>query len=220
MALLKVAPGDLIAVPARNGALHGYVLARVLHDGEWVVLEIFSEFRDEGFVDFDWIMNGSGHLGERMFSPIRASLDFNKQLCKQKWPLLRLSLMMEPGVDLSISNLEWEGPPDQYDAIGLYYRGGEIVYEPNGVRRSLESGHLYSNPQILRRIDLHLRGIMAPMQALNYRVERELMRRFGADKCTQEILEWVERSDEIMSSLAPIKKAFERYNKALARKAK
>ena len=220
MALLKVDVGDLIAVPARMGVTHGFVMSRVLRDGVWVILEVFSDFRHEGCVECDWLINGTVSLGERMFAPVRVSLDFNKYLGKEKWPVLKLSLMMPSNSDLPISELEWEGPPDQYDSIGLYHRGDEIRYEPDGVRRSLESGHLYANPQLLRRIDLHLRGIMSPMQALNYRVERELMQRFGADTCKQEILEWVERSDEIMSSLAPIKKAFERYNKVLARKTK
>ena len=33
MALLKVDVGDLIAVPARMGVTHGFVMSRVLRDG-------------------------------------------------------------------------------------------------------------------------------------------------------------------------------------------
>ena len=92
------------------------------------------------------------------------------------------------------------------------------MYEPAGVRRALEGGHIYSNPQLLSRIDLHLRGILAPMRVMNYRVERELIGFFGGDGYLNEIISWSDRADSIMESLMPMKARFDQYNKALAKK--
>ncbi|WP_155629167.1 hypothetical protein [Burkholderia cepacia] len=178
MALLKVKPGDVVAIPSEMNGEWGFVYSRVIFVGATKWIEVFDEFN----VDFEVVLDGakSEKLGKksRLFNPIMASFDFGKDFCSVKWPVLS-SDHLYASDQSNFSEIEFEGP--SYQELGVYYKGGDKFIEKKGVRRNLDDMTIFSNPQLVRRINLYLSGYIKKGTAWNSRLVKSIIEKEGMD---------------------------------------
>lgn len=79
MALLKVAEGDIVAIPAVKDAKWGFVLSRVVLDNRVItIIEVFSDFHTDFGITEAQVRVQDFSIENRLFSPVYASFDFNK----------------------------------------------------------------------------------------------------------------------------------------------
>jgi hypothetical protein len=170
MAILNANPGDAIPIPAETLGVQGYVLSRVLYRNPVTVVEVFGGF-SEGLPWKDNRLHGGCLVSDRMFAPVFASFDFNKHFGKVPWPILSMS----GDADLQHLFNTAEFAEVGYAETGRYFRGAQRCQEPPDVRRPLEGTQIYSNPQLILRVNLHLNGVLAPMEPLTPARTRQLM---------------------------------------------
>jgi hypothetical protein len=179
MALLKVVPGDIVAIPCKKNDNIGFVLSRVIRYDVVLWIEVFSDFFTDFSVGQTEVLEQDFSTSNRLFNPIYASFDFNKYFGKIKWPILAHSPNYNPEVDSKYSNIEFEDV--SYEELGLYLKGGELVYEKNGIRRNLEDRTIYSNPQLVTRINLYMSGYLKKGTVWNYKLTRAITKAEGKD---------------------------------------
>jgi len=172
MASLKVQPGDVIPIPCKLGQDLGFVISRVIGRSKVNVIEVFSDFHAETCDPYAVMEKQSMDPSERLFSPVYASFDFSKYFGKVKWPVLG-----SVGTHAEWERLlgEVEFAEAAYQESGRYVRGGVRLKETSDERRSLEPGTIYSNPQLIHRINLHLAGRLDRCEALTSKRLAELM---------------------------------------------
>ncbi len=198
MALLKVVPGDVIPIPCQLGEDLGYVLSRVIGRSKVIVLEVFADFHTD-FAQPDIVM-GQQAMGvsNRLFSPVYVSFDFSKYFGKLKWPILGCSgNLAEWQQRLSEAEFEEAG----YQVTGRYVKGGVRLKEETDERRSLEPGTIYSNPQLIHRINLHMAGRLGRFEALTSRRLAELMAEESAGWIDAELDRCLVIADEVAMRL-------------------
>lgn len=178
MGLLKVKPGDIVAIPCEMSGEWGLVYSRVIFVGVTKWIEVFDEFN----VDFDAVLEGakSEKFGKkyRLFNPTMASFDFGRNFCSVKWPMLSSDPLYASNQS-NFSEIEFEGP--SYQELGIYYKGGEKFVEKQGVRRNLDDMTIFSNPQLVRRINLYLSGYIEKGAPWNSRLVKSIIEKEGMD---------------------------------------
>lgn len=178
MALLKVTPGDVVAIPGEVNGEWGFVYSRVIFVGATKWIEVFDDFN----VDFAAVLEGGRaekfEKKSRLFNPIMASFDFGKNFCSVKWPILSSDPLYVSDKS-GFSKIEFEGP--SYQELGIYYKGGEKFTEKPGVRRDLDDMTIFSNPQLVRRINLYLSGYLEKGVAWNSRLVKSIIEKEGMD---------------------------------------
>jgi hypothetical protein len=199
MALLLVDAGDVIAIPAAKAGKLGFVLARVIIPIRTRTIEVFREFRTDFAISEEEVRAQDFSVASRLFNPVYASLDFGKPFGVVKWPIL----LKNPHYDKEMSNfsdIEFEDATE-YEEFGRYYKGGEECYEPQGVRRDLESRTIYSNPQLVHRIKLHLAGYLNVGEPLNSDRTRKAIQENGEEWWITGISACRDLSDEVTKRL-------------------
>lgn len=96
-----------------------------------------------------------------------------------KWPVL----LHDPNYDKEqskCSEIEFEYS-SEYQEFGRYAKGGKECTEPPGVRRNLQDKTIYSNPQLMHRISLHLNGYLKRGEPMNALRERAAIEQNGMD---------------------------------------
>ena len=179
MALLKVQPGDVVAIPARKDAEEGFVLCRVINEKNVLTIEIFADFFTNFSMTGNEIKNKNFSILNRLHPPVHASFDFTKYSGKVKWPIL----LSNPDYDREeskYSEIEFQDC-SEYATRGLYFKGGKIQWEPDGIRRNLEDRTIWSNPQLIQRTNLYLNGILKPGEPFNVQAEQRLIKQYGMD---------------------------------------
>ncbi|WP_208449601.1 hypothetical protein [Burkholderia ambifaria] len=178
MALLTVTSGDIVAIPAERCGEWGFVYSRVILVGAAKWIEVFDEFS----VDFERVSEDvrpeKFAKKSRLFNPIMASFDFGKNFCAVKWPVLSSDPLYTPDQS-NFSEIEFEGP--SYQELGIYYKGGEKFTEKAGVCRGLDDMTIFSNPQLVRRINLYLSGYIEKGVAWNSRLVKSIIEKEGMD---------------------------------------
>lgn len=176
--LLKVCPGDIIGVPAEKGTRWGFVLARVIRNKPSVWVEVFDKFHHNFHITQEEIKKNNFSKDARLFQPIYAALDFGKYFGKVKWPILATDPIYQPDKS-DMSSIEFEG--DSYLETGVYSRGGVEHSEEGGLRRDLEDTTIYSNPQLVRRVNLYLSGYMKKGAPWNARQKQAIIEKEGIE---------------------------------------
>lgn len=178
MALLKVTAGDIVAIPSERGGKWGFVYSRVIFVGATKWIEVFDEFSVDFEVASENLRSGRFAKKTRLFNPILASFDFGKHFCAVKWPILS-SDPLYTSDQSNFSEIEFEGP--SYEELGIYYKGGEKFTEKQGVRRDLDDMTIFSNPQLVRRINLYLSGYIEKGTPWNSRLVKSIIDKEGMD---------------------------------------
>lgn len=179
MALLKVAAGDVVAIPATKAGELGFVLSRVIVPASTLTIEVFRDFHTTFAITESEIRACDFSASNRLFNPVYAAFDFGKHFGAVKWPIL----LKDSKFDKESSgycDIEFEDA-SEYEELGRYYRGDEECHEPPGVRRNLESRTIYSNPQLVHRINLHLAGYLKVGEPLNPERTRRAIQANGKD---------------------------------------
>jgi hypothetical protein len=174
MALLKVAVGDIVGVPAMRGETIGFVLMRIIrtkHPVDWS--EVFKDFHTNFSMTAEEALACDFSKENMLFGPVYTSLDFNKFFGKTKWPVLAHDTSAETD---QADNPEIEFASHDYYSSGIYYKAGKDYFNPPDQRREIEDNTIYSNPQLIQRINLHLSGYLKPGRKWSYIVEREIIR--------------------------------------------
>ncbi|MBN3839776.1 hypothetical protein [Burkholderia sp. Ac-20349] len=194
MALLMVAPGDVVAIPAEMSGEWGFVLSRVIFVGATKWIEVFDDFS----VDFKNASERAESIifseKKRLFNPIFASFDFRKYFCMVKWPILSSDPLYTPDQS-GFSEIEFEGP--SYEELGIYYKGGEEFAEKSGVRRNLDDMTIFSNPQLVRRVNLYLSGYVKKGEPWNSRLVKSIIDKKGREWWVSGIGECNDRADAV-----------------------
>ena len=174
MALLKKSLGDIIGVPAMQGEELGFVLMRIIrtkHPVTWS--EVFKGFYTNFSITAEEVLACDFSKENILFGPVHTSLDFNKYFGKTKWPILAHDTSAE--VDQA-DNPDIEFASHDYFSSGIYYKAEKDYFNPPDQRREIEDNLIYSNPQLIRRINLHLSGYLKPGRKWSYIVGQELVR--------------------------------------------
>ncbi|VWC77159.1 hypothetical protein BLA18110_02462 [Burkholderia lata] len=194
MALLKVVPGDVVAIPSEMNGEWGFVLSRVIFVGATKWIEVFDDFS----VDFEGVSASVKSINfsrkSRLFNPILASFDFGKYFCAVKWPILSSDPLYTPDQSY-FSEIEFEGT--SYEELGIYYKGGEKFTEKHGVRRNLEDMTIFSNPQLVRRVNLYLSGYVKKGVPWNSRLVKSIVDKEGMDWWVGGINECNDKADAV-----------------------
>jgi hypothetical protein len=178
VSLLKVNPGDIIGIPAEKDAVWGFVLGRIIMTGVVTWIEVFSEFSTNFQIDEKEIEQRDFSSRARLFDPVYVALDFGKYFGKVKWPILGVTPSYTPEQS-NFSDIEFEG--DSYQELGIYYKELAEHTEVGGLRRNLEDRTIYSNPQLVRRINLYLSGYFEKGTPWNSRVIKSVIDKEGMD---------------------------------------
>ncbi len=203
MALLKVNPGDVVAVPAEKKGEWGFVLARVIRSGVVTWIEVFEDFYTDFNIDEKAIAARNFSEEARLFKPVYAAFDFGKYFGKVKWPVLATDASYTPDQS-NISSIEFEG--DSYQESGIYYKNGVECVEPAGVRRGLENRTIYSNPQLVRRINLYLSGYFEKGVPWNSEVIRAVVEKEGMDWWVDGINACNDKADAVALKFKEVRK--------------
>lgn len=158
MAILGATPGDVIPIPAQVRGESGFVLSRVLYRAAVTVVEVFDGFRTD-FLSVAENLDAFGFRIEyRLFAPVFAAFHFHKYFGTVRWPVLG-----KVGTPT-----EWkqrferaEFAEVDYQTSGRFERGNIRCKESGWDRRPLEGSTIYSNPQLIHRVNLHLSGRLA-----------------------------------------------------------
>lgn len=178
MALLNVNPGDVLGVPARSGGAWGFVLARIIRSDPSPWLEVFGDFSRDFSITEEEVLNRDFSISNRLFNPVYVALDFNRHFGEVKWPILARNPGYSPGQSAA-EEIEFEEV--SYWKTGVYYRNGIRCQELPGHRRDLEDATIYSNPQLVWRINLYLSGYFAKGAAWNSRLKKSVIEKEGVD---------------------------------------
>ncbi|MCA8293734.1 hypothetical protein LGN19_08030 [Burkholderia sp. AU30198] len=176
MALLKVKPGDVVAIPSEMNGEWGFVLSRAIVVGVTNWIEVFDDFSVDFDITTEDVRSRISSEKSRLFNPILASFDFGKYFGLVKWPVLLADPDYAPSHS-DFSEIEFEGA--SYEELGIYYKGDERFSEQSGVRRNLEDMTIYSNPQLVRRINLHLSGYVDKGVPWNSRLVKSIIDKEG-----------------------------------------
>ncbi|AZE59409.1 MULTISPECIES: Imm26 family immunity protein [Pseudomonas fluorescens group] len=156
MSILKVSEGDIICIPACKHKKWGFVLGRIVLNSHYVTwLEVFSKYHSDFSISRDEILRQNFSKNNRLFNPVHVSLDFGKYFGKIKWPTIHTNNYNQ--ADSNIEDIEFASP--DYKISGIFYKNNKELHEPADRRRPLEDCTIYSNPQLIHRINLHLSGI-------------------------------------------------------------
>lgn len=194
MSLLKVVPGDIIAIPAEKNGEWGFVFSRVIINGVVTWIEVFEEFSSHFSINTLEIIKKDFSTQTRLFNPIYAALDFGRYFGKVKWPILVSDPLYTP-VQSDFPNIEFEG--EGYQEFGIYYKGMTKCVENTGIRRNLESRTIYSNPQLVWRINLFLSGYFEKGTPWNPRIIKSVIDKEGMDWWVNGINSCNNKADEI-----------------------
>lgn len=194
MSLLKVNPGDVIAIPAEKDAVWGFVLGRVIISGVVNWIEVFSEFSSNFNIDENEIAGRDFSEPARLFCPVYAALDFGKYFGKVKWPIVFSTPSYDPEQS-GFSDIEFEG--ESYEELGIFHKGRVEQVEKKGVRRNLEDRTIYSNPQLVWRINLYLSGYCKKGTPWNSRVVKSMIDEKGMDWWVGGIKSCNEKADAV-----------------------
>ena len=205
MALLKVQPGDVVAVPARKDAEEGFVLCRVINEKNVLTIEIFAGFFTDFSITEDEVKAQDLSILNRLHSPVHASFDFTTYSGKIKWPILLSNPDYDPE-ESKYSEIEFQDC-SEYAPRGLYFKSGEIRWEPDGVRRNLEDRTIWSNPQLIQRTNLYLSGILKHGEPFNVQKEQQLIQQYGMDWLVNETNACVDLADRVATKFKESKKA-------------
>lgn len=176
VSMLKTNPGDIIAVPAEKDGVWGFVLARVILSGVVNWIEVFDDFGANFDISREEIAKRDFSVRARLFGPIYAALDFGRYFGKVKWPVLDSDSSYSPELS-NFSDIEFEG--ESYAELGIYRKGRVELQEDGGVRRNLEDRTIYSNPQLVRRVNLYLSGYFHKGAPWNSRVVKSVIDKQG-----------------------------------------
>lgn len=215
MALLKVNAGDVVAIPAVKGGQYGFVLSRVIVPINTRTIEVFSDFLTNFDITEEEVRSQDFSIDNRLFNPVYASFDFSKHFGKVKWPIL----LSDPTYDREqskYSEIEFEDA-SEYQEFGRYYRGGDEYHEPPGVRRNLESKTIYSNPQLMHRVNLHLAGYLKKGEPLNPLRTRAAIEQNGMDWWVDGINACNDIADAIATKLKDAQQARKKSSAKLAK---
>ena len=202
MALLKIQPGDVVAIPAMKDGEEGFVLSRVIDS---YTIEIFAGFFTDFSITEDEVKAQDLSILNRLHPPVHASFDFTKYSGKVKWPIL-LSDSDYDREKSKYSEIEFGGRAEYIDQ-GIYFKGGKMLWEPDGVRRNLENRTIWSNPQLIQRTNLYLNGILKPGEPFNVQAEQRLIKQYGMDWLINETNACVDLADRIGTKFKESKKA-------------
>lgn len=176
MAILSRAAGDIIAVPALKDGHWGFLMSRVIYADVVTCIEVFAPFKTNFVITANETLEQIPSIQERLFNPIYASFDFSKNFGKIKWPILAHDLNYDTRQSRA-SDIEFEG--DCYNELGYFLRGRKEFTEPSGVRRVLENRTIYSNPQLVHRINLYFSGVLKKGEVCNAARVRALIEERG-----------------------------------------
>ncbi|HIH2744418.1 hypothetical protein L3V59_25740 [Burkholderia aenigmatica] len=194
MALLRVTPGDVVAIPSEMNGEWGFVLSRVIFVGATKWIEVFDDF----IVDFKSLSEAAKSINSRkknrLFNPVLASFDFGKYFCMIKWPILSSDPLYTSDKS-GFSEIEFEGP--SYEELGIYYKGGEKFTEELGVRRNLDDMTIFSNPQLVRRVNLYLSGCVKKGEPWNSRLVKSIIDKEGERWWVDGIKECGDKADAV-----------------------
>jgi hypothetical protein len=186
MALLKVIPGDIVAIPCKKGEEFGFVISRVIRDDVILWIEVFTNFFTDFQMTFEDILLQDFSIQNRLFNPIYASFDFNRFSGKIKWPILAHYPDYDPEMHSMMSCIEFQDT--SYSEIGLYMKGGKPFYEPACTRRNLEDRTIFSNTQLIARICLYLSGYLKQGTIWNHVLVKRLLEKEGNDWWKNQII--------------------------------
>ena len=164
MAVLKVNQGDILAIPAQKNNGWGFVLSRVIYNDKATCIEVFEKFHDNFGMTPTECLAENFSAGKRLFNPVLVALDFGRHFGKIKWEILAKSPKYDPEQS-GLSDIEFENA--SYPEVGSYTKGRKEFHEPPDVRRSLESRTIYSNTQLVCRINMYIQGIFKKNEPWN-----------------------------------------------------
>lgn len=218
MGLLNADPGSIVAVPAKKDQQFGFVLARTITPTGNRIIEVFQGFYTNFAITNEQVKEQDFSINNRLFPPIHAGLNFTKYDSKVKWPIL----LTDPLYDKEqskYSEIEFNQTDYAYDESGLYTKGGISCNEPFGVRRNLQCPQIFSNPQLIFRINRHLSGQMAVGEVSNVYTERKFLDLYGLKWWTDSLLECQTLADEVATLMKEAQKKNQLRAKRLSAKA-
>lgn len=200
MAILTVHPGDIVAIPAQQNEQQGFVLSRVIQENTQVTtIEVFEGFHNNFSITADEIKALGLSIDQRLFPPVYVAFDFNKFFGKVKWPILDQDPNYDSEAHSRLSAIEFA--TERYDEVGEYMRNGQTYFEPDGIRRPLNNRTIYSNTQLIVRINLFLQGDYARGTALNVWSDRMFLASKGLDWYNAELNTCLALSDTVATTL-------------------
>jgi hypothetical protein len=162
MAALKLAPGDLFAIPTHNSSgMVGYVACRCIAPAfnGTLLIEVFKAFYAEPFA-----MGHNISITERLFRPVLFLPVFGNGMIptKEKWPVI----FRNPGYDRAESD---------YSNIEIGFVAANKIWR-NGVSRpahaariaTLEESILWTPIDLSRRVAGHLAGRLGANEQFDY----------------------------------------------------
>lgn len=195
MALLSVIPGDIVPIPCLKGGDMGFVLSRVIRKDVTKWIEVFAEFYQDVAMSEDEVLAQDFSISNRLFNPVYASFDFNKFFGKIKWPILAHYPDYDPELHSKHSEIEFRDTT--YDELGMYLKGRKVYYDPPHIRRNLEDRTIYSNPQLIHRVNLYVSGCLKKGTIWNFLLERKLLKKKGIEWWEEQIDQGVIIADTV-----------------------
>lgn len=208
MALLKTVPGDIVAIPALKDGRQGFVLSRVIERTQVRTIEVFEGFYTNVAMTADEIRALELSVDKRLFAPVYAAFDFHRFYGKVKWPILCQDPEYNPEIQSHLSEIEFE--TERYAEVGEYMRDGQAHYEPKGVRRNLNDRTIYSNTQLMVRINLFMEGYFPRGTALNVMSARRFLADRGEDWYDAELDACITLADSVATQLKDAQRALKK----------